>query len=259
MRKIPKVLTQRRRVAIIGSPETLLGAERGLRRSGIRVDRIPVFRYVPTPRAPLRRSLAKFGPYDVLLLTSKESVRVMAGLGVLRARGRVRYDPEIFVAGPATARALAAFGRIVTWRAAGGLGRAAAEPLAHRPPLRVVYPRSDRAGPSLARRLRRHGHTVLDLVAYRVAPVVRPTRPMAERLRRARCVLVTSPSALSYLRRSLGPSAFGELRRRAGLVVLGTTSARAARGHGFRGVRIVPEVSGTAVRDFLLAEMAHGD
>lgn len=244
------------RVVFVGGAETLLGAERGLRRHGVRVDRIPAFRYVATPRERVRREVARFGPYDVLLLTSKESVHVMADAGALYRSPRPAGYRRIVTGGPATARALADEGIHGSWSPRHGVGTAVARHLGHGPPLRIVYPRSDRAGPGLARELRRQGHEVLDLVAYRVRPVAPATRQMRTRLLRADRILVTSPSALSYLRHILDPSSFRLLRRQGGLVVLGEKSARAARGHGFRGVRVAPGVSDQTVQEVLLMELS---
>ena len=136
-----------------------------------------------------------------------------------------------------------------------GRGSAVADRLLEARPMRIVYPRSDRAGPSLSRRLTRQGHSVLDLVAYRVGSPAASSQRVAARLQRADRVLVTSPSALSFLRRTLGPSG---MRSLCPVVVLGPRSARAARGHGIRGVRTVPDVSDAAVAEFLRRDLAHG-
>ena len=243
------------RIALVGGAETLLGAERALARRGIRVDRILAFQYDPVARNRLRQSLARFGPYDLLFLTSQEAVRVMAGAGLLPRTPGTRNAPRVVAAGPQTARALRASGVPARWLASAGAGRSAAARFAARPPLRIVYPRSDRAGPSVAQELARAGHTVLDLVAYHVRPIRRPGRATAERVRLADRVLVTSPSALASLRQSLGSVEFDRLRRRGVLVVLGATSARAARGHGFRAVRVVPSIREAAVARFLEQEV----
>ncbi|HKS59156.1 MAG TPA: uroporphyrinogen-III synthase, partial [Thermoplasmata archaeon] len=61
---------------------------------------------------------------------------------------------------------------------------------------RIVYARSDRAGPKLAQALRRHGKSVLDLPVYRV--VQRPSRVLRLPVHPA-AVVVLSPSAWSSL------------------------------------------------------------
>ncbi len=245
------------RIVFVGGAETLLGVERGLARHGVRVDRIPAFRYAPTAHDRLRKTLRRFGAYDVVLLTSKEAARVMVDLGAIpRSQGRAAH-PKMVVGGPATARALSVAGIRATWSPKQGVGRAIAGRLRHRPPLRIVYPRSDRAGPGLAATLRRQGHTVLDLVAYRVLPVGPVSRSARWNLARADRLVVTSPSALSYLRRALDTRSFRALQRRRTLVVLGEKSARSARGHGFRDVRVAPSLSDASFRDFLLAELDH--
>lgn len=243
------------RIVLVGGAETLLGAERGLVRRGVRVDRLPVFRYAPTAQDRLREAVERFGRYDVLLLTSKEAVRVMVDLGAIPFSPGRSGRREIVAAGPATSRALAAEGIRASWSPRGGVRGAIARRLEDRRPLRVVYPRSDRAGPALARRLRGQGHAVLDLVAYRVVPVARASRSLKHRLARADRVVVTSPSALAYLRRTLDAASFRSLRGRRILVVLGEKSARSARGHGFRDVKVTSGVSDAAVRNFLLREL----
>jgi uroporphyrinogen-III synthase len=99
---------------------------------------------------------------------------------------------------------------------------------------------------------------VLDLTAYRVVPVPDLRRTLERSSRTADLMLATSPSALSALRRGLAPAAFRRLRRRPTLVVLGARSARAARGHGFRGVRIVPSLSPAGIARYLAREVVRG-
>jgi uroporphyrinogen-III synthase len=98
---------------------------------------------------------------------------------------------------------------------------------------------------------------VLDLVTYRTRPNRLGRRTIPSGLAEADRVVVTSPSALSSLCRALDARTFRRLRYRRNLVVLGERSARAARGHGFGGVRVVPGVSDSEVGTFLLAELAH--
>ena len=243
------------RVVFVGGPTTLRGAERSLARRGIRVDRVVALEGAPVDPVRLRGSLARFGAYDVLLVTSKEAVRAMAATGAFRRVSRGARSREVVAGGPSTARALASRGIRAHWTAADGVGAAVARRFARARPLRIVYARSDRAGPGLAQALRREGHTVLDLVAYRLVPGPRLSRPAQDKLLRADRVLTTSPSALSYLARALRPESFVRLRRRRTIVVLGPKSARSARGHGFRQVRIVPDVTDRAVGEFLGAEL----
>ncbi len=235
------------RVVLVGGPETLLGAERGLRDHGVRVDRVPVLRYVPIPSHRLQRQLDRFGPYDLLLLTSPAAVRAMARARALPPVRSPHRTPSVLAGGPATARAARVAGLSVRWRTAEGVGRAVIRPLRSGGPRRIVYPRSNRAGPELAARLRGQGHTVLDLVAYRVLPVSRLNREAQLHLLGADRLVATSPSALSSLRRAIAPRTFRQLRDRRNLVVLGERSARAARGHGFAGVRTLANVRDEAV------------
>lgn len=227
-----------------------------MRRRGVRVDRLPALRYEPIARERIRDAIGRFGPYDVLLLTSREAVRVMSAAGVLPTRGARRSPVRVVCGGPATARALAEVGVRGRWSPPGGVGGAVVESLKASAPLRIVYPRSDRAGNGLGRRLTGDGHHVLDLVAYRVRSRIGRDPSLASRVARSDRVLVTSPSAISFLRAALGPPGFRRLRRSGRVVVLGERSARSARGHGIRGVRVVPGITDSEVQSFLTKELA---
>jgi uroporphyrinogen-III synthase len=110
--------------------------------------------------------------------------------------------------------------------------------LARERPRRIVYPRSDQAGSALGRRLRGQGHEVLDLIAYRTGPPLNPARHRP-RFAGPCTIIVTSPSAVSNLRRELSPLGFQKLRSTAYALVLGVRTARAMRGHGFRDVHVL--------------------
>lgn len=251
-------MSSRPRVLIVGGSETLLGAERRLRQRGLRVDRLPVLRYEPVPQERVRDAIARFGRYDVLLLTSREAVRVMDQAGALPRSSPGRSRTRILCGGPATARAVKEAGLRSAWTARSGVGGAVAASLSGSPPLRIVYPRSDRAGSGVRQMLERDGHRVLDLVAYRVRSRPEPGRSLARRVARADRILVTSPSALSFLRASLPRPGFERLRRCGAVVVLGLRSARSARGHGIRGVRVSPGVTDAAVASFLRRDLDRG-
>lgn len=248
-----------RSVTIVGSRMALTGLTTRLERRGVTVHRVVVL--VPIPPA---RAVAAFPPrpttaIDTLVLTSRAGVRSLTRVpGLLAA---LRRNPGLWVlaVGPGTAAALEQAGLPPDWSPSSGGSSAIAARLLRSPPRRVLYPRSSRAGPRLARLLRRQGHVVFDPITYRVAPAARLGAPDVRRVLEADRLVVTSPSALSHLRSGLGPASFRRLRARRGIVVLGERSARAARGHGFRGVRRAPTTAEQGFTRFLVRELRRDD
>ncbi len=243
----------RRLVAFVGSTDVMLGAERSLTSRGVRVRRVPTLRSDPLPVSQLWNRIERFGPFDTLVVTSREGVRALFGSRTAAPSARRLRGVESWAIGPGAARALRSVGvrtalvpdRLDSSRLASLLARS--------PTRRIVYPRSDQAGSRLALALRRQGHNVLDLLAYRVgAPKRLPARTLTW-LRRADRVVVTSPSALRNLRRLVDAPTFGQLRRSRNLVVLGERTARAARGHGIRDVRVAGTAATQRFTRFLLA------
>ncbi|HTT72534.1 MAG TPA: uroporphyrinogen-III synthase [Thermoplasmata archaeon] len=241
-------------VVLLAAPGTLPGIDRSLRRAGVRLVRIESV--VPRPVDPRtwRPRLARAPAPDTVVVTSRAAV----GAGVRPAR-RVLIpptgSPEFWAAGPGTAAALRRDGvdRVRRPRAVGAA--AVARSLARGPRRRVVYLRSDAAGPELARLLRRRGHRVLDLVVYRLEAPSRLTGPARHALAAADLVVVTSPSGLASLRRRVGRPTFVRLARTARLVVLGDRSRRAARIHGFRHIAVAPSTVGQRFTRYLLREL----
>lgn len=123
------------------------------------------------------------------------------------------------------------------------------------PSRRILYLRSDAAGPRLARALRRNGHRVLDVVVYRLTAPSALTARDRHRLASADLLVVTSPSGLSTLRRRLSRSEFVRLTRSSRLVVLGERSRRAAAGHGFRQTSVAPTSTAQRFTRHLLREL----
>ncbi len=166
---------------------------------------------------------------------------------------RLRY----WASGPATARALRRRGgpraTVGSPEGAEGIARA----IAGSPPLRLLYPRSDRAGPGLARRLRRAGHRVVEVIAYRHRPARRASDRDRRWAQRADLVVVTSPSAWEGLRRALGPGGIAALRRSARFVALGPTTARSLRAAGLRALTVAPGSSAQRFTRFLLRRLDH--
>lgn len=247
-----------RRVVLVAAETTFPGLAVRLRRHGVRLRRVLPFQAVPSFSPSARRRLLAFGPWDTLLVTSRATVDqflVRPDVGPLL---RDAPRPETLSVGPATTAALRRAGWAPRWSAGGAGATALARRLGRGRKRRILYPRSARAGPGLARRLRTQGHRVLDLVVYRLAPSPPWTPEEVQAVRRADRIVVTSPSALSGLRRGVGSREFSGLRRRGVLVVLGERSARAARGHGFRAVRVAPTLAEQGFTRFLLRELTDG-
>jgi uroporphyrinogen-III synthase len=96
----------------------------------------------------------------------------------------------------------------------------------------VVWPRSERARPELAERLRASGARVTELVAYRTEPVASPRLADFQRLlSAARLAAITflSPSSATDLAAALGASDLGLLAGRTLVASIGPTTSAALR------------------------------
>jgi uroporphyrinogen-III synthase len=248
-----------RTVVLLASRGAFQGLETALGRSGLGLVRITSAEPRPIePERWLPRLTAGPDP-DTVVVTSRAAVLAGVRPWQRSAAGPGRRRVEYWAAGPTTARALRAQG-VRRVRRAGPLGSAGiARSIAESPPRSIVYFRSDRAGPALARTLRRRGHRVIDLAVYRTAPA----RPATDRERRAilaaDLLVVTSPSGLEWLMGSLDRSSRDRLRRGARLVVLGPKSHRAARKLGFRGVSVAPSPSPERFTRHLLRGLRDAD
>lgn len=226
-------MTKGRPVLLVAGPESLPGAETAIRALNRPCTRVTPFAFEPVPVGKLRRCLEGCAlPPTTVVVTSPEAARTF-----LEPLATDLRDCEIIVAGPSTREHVHALGfsRVTEGRPMGERGVVGA--LDRQRARRVVYPRSDRAGPRLSQQLRSQGHTVLDLVAYRIVPRAVPRRALA-RLSTPFTLVVSSPSALSELRRRMGVRQFARFRRMARPLVFGPKTARALRGHGLRDVRI---------------------
>lgn len=222
-------------VALLASAGSMAGLDRALAQRGLTLLRISTVGVRPVPVEPLRARLRAFGRFDTVLLTGPPAARALRAVlppGLPRAR-----PVEILPAGPATARSarVLGFGRVRRTRGEGAA--AIAEALAEGRPRSILYPRSNRAGPGLARRLTAGGHRVLDLIVYRIAPGA----PLGGRARadllRSAAVVALSPSSVAHLRRMVDPATFSALRRGPRWIALGERTLRSVRGHGIRGAR----------------------
>ncbi|MGA8604925.1 MAG: uroporphyrinogen-III synthase [Thermoplasmata archaeon] len=241
-------------IVLVSVPGTLGGIDSILRRAGVRLVRLMSSRPRPVDPTVWLKRLAGSPKPDTVLVTSRAAVA--AGVRPWRrAGGPLPATLEFWAVGPGTAQALRRVGirRVHRPRTVGIL--AIASSLRRMPTRRVVYFRSDVAGPQLARMLRSQGHRVVDLVVYRLETPPRLTDRARRGLSRAALLVVTSPSGLSNLRSRLGRTTFSRLSRTARLVVLGERSRRAARGHGFRHVSVAPSTTAQRFTRHLLREL----
>ena len=247
---------RRPRILLAASDHALSEIERALRRTAD-LRRWITVRGRPVPARRLRRRLAGVRPVDGVILTSAAAVESFVAPVLPRVWQsewrRLRY----WASGPTTARALRRRGgpRAIVGRPEGAEGIARA--LAHSPPLRLLYPRSDRAGPELARRLRRSGHRVIEVIAYRHLRVGRASDRSRQWAERADLVIVTSPSAWEGLGRALGPAGIEALRRSAHWITLGPASARRLRADGVRSRTVAPGSPAQRFTPFLLRRPRH--
>jgi uroporphyrinogen-III synthase len=227
------------RVVVAAAPGTLDLLDSLGPRAPFRVVRVPMLVPRSIPPSAWRDRALRGPPPDTVVVTSRYGV--VAGIQPwTRALRRIPQGVEFWAVGPETARALREAGvrRVRRPRSSGALGVAGA--LGRHPRRTVLYFRSDRAGPRLARRLRSLGHRTTEVVVYRIEAPLRLTPRGRRDLLRADVLVATSPSVISNLRRRLDRRAFTRLARSVPLVVLGERTLRSARGHGFRRASIVP-------------------
>jgi uroporphyrinogen-III synthase len=208
---------------------------RALSGLGLKVLLWPAVSVARAEPAALAAALRAIGRFHWIVFASRHAVAAVlaelpaappglkvAAIGkataqVLRQRGW----PVDLVPDEASAAALvAAFGaRIATERA----------------PLRVLYPASSRALPTIAAGLRQLGAEVLQVEAYRTEGARLDVAHCREWIARAGVAAVTfaSPSAVDELAAALGAEDFTRLLSQASAVAIGRTTARAlsARGH----------------------------
>lgn len=243
-------------VVLVSAPGTLKGVDARLRRAGIRTVRLRAIEpRAIRPEVWLPALLRRPIP-DTVVVTSRAAVT--AGVQPwLRAVGPRAHRVDFWAVGPRTASALREAGvhRVRRPSTVGSSGIVRA--LGSRSSRRILYFRSDRAGPGLARDLHRRGHRVLDRVVYRLG-TPRPI-PVRDRgiLTRATLLVATSPSGLEALRPRMGRVAFSRVARNIPLVVLGNRSRRAALGLGFRAVSVAPSTTAQRFTYYLLQELRH--
>lgn len=213
--------------------------------------------FAPTADAPaLEAALARLaaGEFDWMTVTSATTVDVLSA-----QRAVVPPTTRVAAVGETTAAALAAAGYKVDLvpsedNSARGLLEEWEAATAGIVPLRVLTLRSEIAKPLLTEGLKRIGHDVESVVAYRTIGVPVPenvVRDVADGLVQA--ILVTSGSVAEQVQKQLGPIPDSTL-----VAAIGPQTARDARAFGLRVDVIAAERTATSLIDSLV-DAAHAD
>ncbi|MFQ5513813.1 MAG: uroporphyrinogen-III C-methyltransferase [Myxococcota bacterium] len=222
---------------------------RELRRRGAEPVPVPLLAFEPPEdRERLVQRLAKAHEYDWLVFTSANAVRFCAPL--LSDRGRP--GPRVACVGSATAAAAAAAGLRVQVIPPGPfrppeLVRAM---VAHAPlsGARVLFPRGDRAGPSLREALESAGARLEDVVAYRTVLPEGAGRALERTLQEGiDAVTLTSPSSIDHLFSLLDEAGLRPRVEQTVFACIGPTTAARLAAHGFEAQVVAGEQTAAAL------------
>jgi len=208
-----------------------------LRRRGARVLHWPVVRIDPPedPR-PLEDALKRLSEYDWIVFSSARAVSAVA------ERATPQEGPRIAAVGTATAEALTAAGWPVDLTANPARGEALVRALeeAGCAGVRVLFPASAIARPTIPEGLRALGADVEQVTAYRTRPCPLDRDACLAEIRRGGIAAVTlaSPSAVDSLQEALGAEGFGLLIAAAPAVAIGPTTAAASQRAGYPAARV---------------------
>ena len=196
-----------------------------LRSLGLKVLLWPAIEVTPSDTTELDAALARIEEFDWIVFASRQAVPPVLA--------RIATPPErlhVAAVGQATAQVLRQRG----WRVdlvpddpnAGALVAAFA-PLAT-PNLRVLFPASSRALPTIAKGLMQLGAQVTQVEAYRTTASALDLNECRDWIGRSEIGAVTfaSPSAVVELERALGKDDFDKLLTTAAAVAIGPTTAR---------------------------------
>ena len=196
-----------------------------LRSLGVKVLLWPAIEVTATDTSELEAALARIDEFDWIVFASRQAV-----LPVLERRAAKPEALHVAAVGQATAQVLRQRG----WRVdlvpddpnAGALV-AAFEPLV-KPNLRVLFPASSRALPTIAKGLAQLGAQVTQVEAYRTGASSLDLNECRDWIGRSEIGAVTfaSPSAVVALERALGKDDFDKLLTTAAAVAIGPTTAR---------------------------------
>jgi uroporphyrinogen-III synthase len=245
-------------VVLASSDEALSFLGPRLRRHGVTLVRLRTVVPRPWPARPWLRTIPGPTDFDTVVATSLPGIRYGVRPWLRHHRAARSHRLEFWAAGPASSALMRRVTRRPVRRAPDAGAEALVRAFTSGPRRSILYFRSLEAGPSLARQLRQLGPSVREVVCYRLGPAP-PLGPRAlGALERAAVLVATSPSALAGLRGAISAPTFGRLRVRVPLIVLGDRSLRAARGHGFRTVRVVRPSSAQHFTAALLAGLSDG-
>jgi len=230
------------RVVVVATEEAASRWARGIRDGGVPAVACP-WSTVAEPLDPLAASVALARrDFDLVFLTSARALRFLApGSGTgLRAAA----------VGERTAREARRQGFLVE-----ATGRGGAEALAKRlvrgsPPRRALWLRGETALETGAEALLAAGWAVFEAVSYRTVEVPALSEALA-RLGTPSAYVVGSPAAARALGRALGPDAFPPPAGGPPVVVVGESTALAARAPG----RPEPVVAGSVEVDGILGAL----
>ena len=196
-----------------------------LRRLGVKVLLWPAIEVMPGDSSGLEAALARISEFDWIVFASRQAV-----LPVLDRFASQPAELHVAAVGQATAQVLRQRG----WRVdlvpddpnAGALVAAFAPVVT--PNLRVLFPASSRALPTIAKGLAQLGAQVTQVEAYRTEASSLDLNECRDWIGRSEIGAVTfaSPSAVIELERALGKEDFDKLLTNAAAVAIGPTTAR---------------------------------
>ena len=211
---------------------------RELRDLGLEVLSWPAVSVSRADTRALSAALAAIDSFAWIVFTSRHAVAA-----VLEQLPQPPAGVRIAAVGSATAQVLRQRGwpveRVPAEASAAALVSAfAAEWSAADQGLRVLYPASSRALPTLAQGLTRLGAEVTQVEAYRTQGATLDVAACRDWIRRGAIGAVTfaSPSAVSELAQALGEDDFARLLQEAAAVVIGRTTARELSARGQKAV-----------------------
>jgi uroporphyrinogen-III synthase len=208
---------------------------RELRSLGLHALLWPAVRVTPANSAPLATALAAAGSFDWIVFASRNAVAA-----VLARLPEAPPGVRIAAVGKATAQVLRQRGWPVNLVPDEGNAAALVAAFAAQWPqgtarVKVLYPASSRALPTIAVGLKQLGAEVTQVEAYRTEGAALDVAECRAWIARDAIGAVTfaSPTAVTELARALGDKDFRRLLSGAAAVAIGRTTARelAARGH----------------------------
>jgi uroporphyrinogen-III synthase len=211
---------------------------RELRQLGLEVLSWPAVSIDSADPAPLAAALAQAHTFAWIVFTSRYAVAA-----VLAQRPQPVPGVRIAAVGAATAQVLRQRGWPVDLQPAdAGAAALVAAFAQHWQPadagVRILYPASSRALPTLAQGLTQLGARVTQVEAYRTQSAPLDLESARSLIAQSAIGAVTfaSPSAVSELARALGDADFARLLEAAPAVAIGGTTARALAAHGHSAV-----------------------